>query len=208
MKLKVCGMKYPENIEAVARLKPDYMGFIFYPNSVRYVNIHEIKKTVTSLEKNITKVGVFVNNTVDEVVKTCQKLQLNYAQLHGHESPLYTTQIKTAGIHVIKAFQINAGFDWNHINDFKDYVDFLLFDTPCPQYGGSGQKFDWELLKKYRGETPFFLSGGIDVENVCQINKLSFPQLWGIDVNSRIESAPATKDIKRLELLINELENE
>jgi len=206
--LKVCGMKYPDNIREVARLKPDYMGFIFYSHSVRCVNEADVWTTIETLDENIIKVGVFVNHAFDEVIEICKKLKFRYAQLHGEETPAYAENIKLAGIQVIKVFHLRTDFNWNCIENFKDVADILLFDTPGPKYGGTGKKFEWKLLNKYRGDIPFFLSGGIDVDDIKKIYKLSFPRLYGIDVNSRMESSPALKDIKHLELLINELKNE
>jgi phosphoribosylanthranilate isomerase len=205
MKLKVCGMKYPDNIVDVAMLKPDYMGFIFYQKSVRFVNIHEVRETIQTLHKDISRVGVFVDHPHAEVIEICQSLQLDFAQLHGNETSEYTTKIKASGIGVIKVFHMENNFDWSRVSDFGPLADFFLFDTSSPHYGGSGRKFNWEQLAKYPGATPFFLSGGIDVEDIPQIKKLNHLQIRGIDINSRMESSPGFKNIDRVQTFINEL---
>jgi phosphoribosylanthranilate isomerase len=205
MKLKVCGMKYPDNIVDVSKLKPDYMGFIFYPKSVRYVDMREIEGPIQKLPEDISKVGVFVNHPVSAVIEICQKLQLDFAQLHGNESPEFTSKIKDAGLGVIKVFHMDKTFDWSVTKDFISTADFFLLDTSTQQFGGSGQKFDWALLDNYHDETPFFLSGGIDIDDIPDIKKLNHPQIWGIDINSRMESSPAYKNINRLQTFINEL---
>lgn len=205
MKLKICGMKYPENIADVAALKPGYMGFIFYAKSSRCVKNKEIKNSINLLDKSIAKVGVFVNHPISEVIETCKTLNLNYAQLHGDETAAYIAKIKAAGIGTIKAFRIAPDFNWNQTYVYNGAADFFLFDTPTVGYGGSGQKFDWEQLNNYQNDIPFFLSGGLDVEDVYLIKKLAHPRLWGVDINSRMESAPALKNINRIQYFIDEL---
>lgn len=198
-------MKYPQNIKEVAALKPDYMGFIFYARSPRFVNIKELKDPIKNIDKSISKVGVFVNHPEAEVIETCKELQLDYAQLHGDESVSYVSEIKAAGIGTIKVFRIDTGFDWKQLQAYTDNSDFFLFDTPTTDYGGSGHHFDWKILENYKDEKPFFLSGGIATEDLPEIKKLSLTNLWGIDINSRMESAPALKKADRIQHFINEL---
>jgi len=205
MKLKICGMKYPDNILDVSKLKPDYMGFIFFHKSLRHVDMHEIEGPMQKLPEDISKVGVFVNHPYSEVIDICRKLKLNFVQLHGNETPDYVSRIKDSGTCVIKVFHMGKTFDWNLTKDFSTKADFFLFDTSTQQFGGSGQKFDWAMLDNYHDETPFFLSGGIDIDDIPDINKLNHPQIWGIDINSRMESSPAFKNINRIQTFINEL---
>ena len=205
MKLKICGMKYSQNIMDVAALKPDYMGFIFYAPSPRFVNIKELKGPIKNIDKGIAKVGVFVNHPAVEVIETCKELQLDYAQLHGDESAEYVSEIKAAGIGTIKVFRIDAGFDFVQLQAYTDNTEFFLFDTATKDYGGSGQHFDWKILENYKGNKPFFLSGGIAAEDLPEIKKLSLNNLWGIDINSRMESDPALKNADRIQHFINEL---
>jgi phosphoribosylanthranilate isomerase len=198
MKLKVCGMKYPENLKAVAALKPDYMGFIFYEKSPRNVEVTEIQETLSKLDHEINTVGVFVNHPVKEVISICQTLDFDYAQLHGNESPEYVAEIKESGIGTFKVFHMDDAFDWNKLSAYTPHVDFFLFDTKTPGYGGSGKKFNWKKLDQYKGDVPFFLSGGIGVEDIHEIKKLKHPALWGIDVNSRLEVEPGRKDVGKV----------
>ena len=206
MKLKICGMKYPENIMDVAGLKPDFMGFIFYPKSVRCVEVSDVKEVLEEMDPSIRKIGVFVNQPADEVADIVDELKLDYVQLHGDESIDYVTGMKKLGYRIIKVVQMDRGTDWNVLTDFVPLVDFFLFDTRSPSYGGSGQHFDWSLLSAYDHDIPFFLSGGLKVEDVREIHELGIEQLYAIDVNSRLESAPAMKDIQRIIQLKKELE--
>lgn len=207
MKLKVCGMRDPNNMFEVAGLKPDLMGFIFYPDSKRAVQVDALQKPLKSLDKSIQKVGVFVNHPLKEMLYICRTLKLDYAQLHGDESPAYLAGVRSAGVGVIKVFLIDSSFDWTQTEDFYDLADFFLFDTASNHYGGSGKRFNWQILSGYAGSKPFFLSGGIDLGDVSKIIALDHPQLTGIDVNSRFEREPAMKDIHKLQQLQNELQH-
>ena len=204
MKLKICGMKYPRNIKEVAALKPDYMGFIFYAKSPRFVTVDEVKESIENLGSGISKVGVFVNHPVADLIETCKALNLDFAQLHGDEMPAEVSEIKSAGIGVFKVFRIDAQFDWDKTIPFDD-ADFFLFDTATPDFGGSGKHFDWNVLNKYKEKKLFFLSGGIGIEDIAAIKKLKLPNLWGIDTNSRMEVSPGRKDVNRVQILIKEL---
>ena len=190
-------MKYPDNILELSRLAIDYMGFIFYEKSPRWVgNLSpEILKT---LPQNIQKVGVFVNPSETEILEKTEKYDLQVVQLHGSESPQCCRFIKNHGIKIIKAFSINNETDLETINSYTEVCDYFLFDTKTPQYGGSGQKFDWKILEKYTGKIPFFLSGGIGLEDIPTIKQIQHKQLYGIDLNSRLEVRPGLKDIALL----------
>ncbi len=208
MKLKVCGMKYPQNIEDVALLNPDFMGFIFYSGSQRCADYQRLKNDIQSLDQGIKRVGVFVNQVIPEVITICDELELDYAQLHGDESLNFMTELKQSGVKIIKVFHIDESFNWNKCKKFVGLSDYFLFDTVCSNYGGSGKQFDWELIKEYKENLPFLLSGGIDLEHLSYIKELQFPYLAGIDVNSRFEFTPGIKDLKKLQILKNELTNE
>jgi phosphoribosylanthranilate isomerase len=202
MKIKVCGMKDPQNINEVASLLPDFLGFIFYKKSARYVEEIPLRKVLSNLDSGIEKVGVFVDEASEIVVGFCNRLGLSHAQLHGKESPEYCAQIQKAGISVIKVFHMGETFDLDQIKPYENCSDLLLFDTKTKDYGGSGKHFDWNLLKRYTSETPFLLSGGISPEDITKIKELQIPQLWGIDVNSRVEMSPAYKDVNKVKELI------
>ena len=200
IKLKICGMVLRGNIQEVASAHPDYMGFIFYEGSPRHVG--KEFAVVDKLDASIQGVGVFVNEKTDTIREKVQLFNLDLVQLHGEESPLTCKQLKDWGIKVIKTFSVDAKFDFEATNPYKDYVDYFLFDTKGQQRGGNGIPFDWRLLNRYNGNIPFFLSGGISPDNVGQIRQLVHDKLFAIDVNSGIEQQPGIKNIAKLDELI------
>ena len=202
MKIKVCGLKDPENMQSLAELPVDMMGMIFYEKSPRCVNEQDADK-INALALTIPKVGVFVNATLDVILDKVERFGLQLVQLHGQESPEFCQILSETGIRIIKAFQIKTTDDLRICRFYEDYCNYFLFDTPTPQYGGSGNKFDWELLSAYTGTTPFFLSGGIEPEDAAIINQLNFPQLVAVDLNSRFETAPGIKDINKIRRFIS-----
>ena len=202
MKLKVCGMRAPENIKALSALTPDYMGFIFWAPSGRYVS-----DPTPLLDKNIKKTGVFVDASVDYIQSIINTHQLQAVQLHGEEMPNYCQLIQGFGVEVIKAFSIKDTFDFSVLEPYESSCDFFLFDTKGALPGGNGFTFDWRVLKKYPSQKPFFLSGGIGLENTQEIKDLLNTDLplHAIDVNSKFELAPALKNIDALTQFKNEL---
>ena len=162
MQLKVCGLKYKENIEQVAALRPDYMGFIFYPQSKRFVG-DDFKMPMISPE--IKKVGVFVNATAGYIIEKIDKHGLDFIQLHGNESASFC-EVMSHLVKVIKAFGIDDNFDFNVLASYKNSCDYFLFDTKTTEFGGSGKQFNRDVLKNYTHDVPFFLSGGIGLEEV------------------------------------------
>jgi phosphoribosylanthranilate isomerase len=191
MKIKVCGMKYPDNISAVAALQPDYMGFIFYPQSPRFV----AGLKLTGLAA--LRTGVFVNEQAERIGELIDQYQLSAIQLHGDESPQFCKLFKGEVI-VIKAFGVDQNFDFEKLSDYKDSADYFLFDTKTSKHGGSGQTFDWNVLSNYKLDIPFFLSGGLSLENLEEVKKIKHLQFYGVDLNSRFEIEPALKDIDKL----------
>ena len=205
MKLKTCGMKYADNIREVAKLSPDFMGFIFYKDSKRFVG-HDF--VVPEISSAIKKVGVFVlgvgyfNNPkydgVEIVMKEVKKHKLDYAQLHSDEVPEFCKDLSSQ-VKIIKAFGIDEDFDFDRLKAYEPYCEYFLFDTRSHGYGGTGKKFDWKILDRYKGKTPFFLSGGIDSAETGNTNP------FAIDVNSKFEIEPGLKDIHKLKKLKDEL---
>ena len=197
MKIKICGMKNPDNIEHLAVLKPDYIGFIFYEKSKRFIgnNLH-IKDL--HIDPAIKKVGVFVNASYDYILNNIRKHALDLVQLHGDETPEFCNFLYKKGIKISKAFQIHEDFDFTKLNDYQTVCDYFLFDTKTKNYGGSGRKFDWDILKRYDNKKPFFLSGGIDLQDVESIKKLSEMNIHAIDINSKFEIEPGFKDIGKV----------
>ena len=193
-------MKVPENIVAVAELLPDYMGFIFYKGSKRYVA--DLPAThLLELPDTIRRVGVFVDESLDELVRLKEYYHLHGIQLHGAESPIYCMSLKSRfsdGTLIIKAFGVDENFDFASLNSYQGMVDYFLFDTQTADHGGSGKTFNWQLLDNYTLNVPYFLSGGIGMEQVEELKKIEDTRLYAIDVNSRFETEPGVKDINRL----------
>ncbi len=194
--IKICGMREPENMLEVANLKPDLMGFIFYPASPRYAVKILNPEIFTRLPPHIRKVGVFVNTGFDEINETIRKYSLDMVQLHGDESPETCRQLSESDIHVIKSFNINDSTDFKLYAKYIPFTDYFLFDSSTSKYGGSGNKFDWKSLDKYNLGHPFFLSGGIAPGDVYKILEITNPAFYGIDLNSKFEVMPGLKDIK------------
>jgi len=197
MKIKVCGMKYAANVAEVASLRPDYLGFIFYPKSPRYIG--EVSaELIKYIPQEIKTVGVFVNEDIKEVKLRIVKHQLKAVQLHGAESVDYCTELKTLDVEIIKAFGAHPEFDFKQLEPYATVVDYFLFDTQTPIHGGSGKVFDWQLLENYQLDKPYFLSGGIGLEHAQQIKAIQDPRLYAIDVNSKFELEPGLKYTEKL----------
>lgn len=205
MKLKVCGMKYRENIESVGGLKPDYMGFIFYDRSKR-----NFEGIIPELPKAIKKTGVFVNEYIEIVVSLIEEYKLDAIQLHGDETVEYVQELRShlkSTAEIIKVFGIKDDFDFSILATFEDEVDYFLFDTKGKERGGNGVKFDWSVLKEYPYSKPFFLSGGIGLDDIKQVKKIkeSGLPIYAVDVNSRFESKPGLKNSKEVKSFKNQL---
>tara|TARA_B100001939_G_scaffold80927_1_gene68786 strand:+ start:2757 stop:3374 length:618 start_codon:yes stop_codon:yes gene_type:complete len=203
MRLKVCGMRELENISALSELDPNYIGFIFWSESSRFVD----KKT-PPLDKKIIKTGVFVDATFDYMLTKIKDHQLDAVQLHGQESCSYCKVIKDYGLKVIKSFSITNTFDFNTLEDYENSCDYYLFDTKGKLPGGNGFTFDWKILNEYPSQKPFFLSGGIGVDNLNEIKKLVKTKLpiHAIDVNSKFETSPGNKNIELLKKFKKEID--
>ena len=198
MKLKVCGMKYPENVSAVAALQPDYLGFIFYKPSKRYCGTTLSPAFVKTLPATIIKTGVFVNESLEGVLQICSAYGFEAVQLHGHETPEFCLACKNAGLEVIKVFHVGETMDWSQLEPYKKVADYFLFDTKTPEYGGSGNRFNWEILKAYDNEIPLFLSGGVDERILEELDHLKSVNIYALDVNSRFELEPGLKDVEQI----------
>jgi phosphoribosylanthranilate isomerase len=196
-------MREVSNIETVASSEPDYMGFIFYKKSPRYVGEDFILPRQFPL--HIKKVGVFVNSTVDEIQNQANQFDLDLLQLHGDESIDDCEELRKKGYKVIKVFSVDDHFDFKATMNFKAGVDYFMFDTKGKNYGGNAQSFNWTILNKYNQEIPFFLSGGISASNVQQLKQLRGMNIHAIDVNSGVETMPGLKDIQKINEVIKEL---
>jgi phosphoribosylanthranilate isomerase len=205
-KIKVCGMRDPDNILRVVELQPDYIGFILFPGSKRYIG--ENYELSVDIPGSIKRVGVFVNSLIPQVIEWVNKLNLDYVQLHGSEPPEYCMELKNMGISIMKSFGIHTQFDFSVVTDYLPYCEYLLFDTETALFGGSGEQFDWSALKNYHQNKSFLLSGGISPGDAKSIKQLENPALHGVDINSRFETSPGLKDINIIKKFISELRSE
>ncbi len=197
-------MKYPENIRSIANLQPDFMGFIFYPKSPRYAEPLDLE-TLQSLPKSIKKIGVFVNESLENILTIVYKYNLDGVQLHGSENVEICRKLKDTGLLVLKAFPIADAYNFNVTKNYEGACDYFLFDTKTEAYGGSGVKFDWSILNEYKGETPFLLSGGIAADDAEAILEIEHPKFAGIDLNSKFEVSPGLKNVELLKGFMKEI---
>jgi phosphoribosylanthranilate isomerase len=199
MKLKVCGMKYQDNIEAVANLQPDFLGFIFHEQSPRH-----FEGVINDLPNSIHKVGVFVDKTVEFIANHIEKHKLSVIQLHGHESPEMCRILKSTNAKVIKVFSIKDTFDFSVLVPYEKVCDYYLFDTKGKLPGGNGYAFNWDILTDYPSTKPFFLSGGIGLDQVEDLKKFqessASEYCFAIDVNSKLEIEAGLKNIEELRM--------
>jgi len=200
MIVKVCGMRDAENIREVEALGVDWMGFVFHRTSPRFVG-----ELPDYLPQRAKRVGVFVDETEEQIMETVQLFRLDMVQLHGHETPDFCNRIRSKGLKVIKAINVQNTFSTEEVSFYERACDYFLFDTKTLLPGGSGQKFDWSSLSAYRGTTPFLLSGGISPDDADRVEAFVHERCIGIDLNSRFETSPAYKDIHLLQSFIDKI---
>lgn len=201
--IKVCGMREAENIREVEASGVDWMGFIFWPKSSRYVS-----EVPSYLPTKCKRVGVFVDASIGDVMSQTEAFGLDLIQLHGQESPSYITQLRPhmpAQIQIIKALNIATTSDLEAAKRYEGVVDYLLFDTKGKCVGGNGEKFDWSVLDDYAGTTLFLLSGGIGPDDAERVKAFHHPKCIGIDLNSKFELSPALKDATKLQSFLSSL---
>lgn len=199
-------MRESQNILALAELQPDFMGFIFFEKSARFTGEVWEKEILKSLSLNIQKIGVFVNESFEKVIKIWKDYGLDFVQLHGNETFEFCEKLKKEGLKIIKVFSVDNSFDFSATINFEGIADYFLFDTKAEGgYGGHGKAFDWNILDKYLGETPFLLAGGISLENWGDLDKIKNKNFVGIDVNSKFEISPANKNIEALKELFEKI---
>lgn len=217
MIVKVCGMREADNIRAVAEAGADMIGMIFYPKSPRYVPMVSSRsglvpdRASSDLEhgcggsqkqsRRVPLVGVFVDDMPQNIVTRVYNYNLDYVQLHGAESRVMIENLRRTivpdirrELKVIKTVSISGKDDFAKCAEYEGVVDLFLFDTACPDHGGSGRQFDWDDLNAYKGSVPFLLSGGIEPDDADAVKSISHPRMIGVDINSRFETAPAVKD--------------
>ncbi len=202
MQLKICGMKNPQNITDIAALNPDYLGFIFYEKSKRYVGEDFDEAATYHLPKGIKKIGVFVNASMEYVLSKVKRYDLDLVQLHGEETPEFCRDLQMKNITIIKVFAVGQTFDFSILEPYKPHCDYFLFDTKGKEKGGNGVTFNWDVLKAYDNEKPFFLSGGLNLENIGKVKELGDLNILAIDVNSGFETEPGLKDVESIRRLM------
>lgn len=200
-------MSVPLNVKEITETKPDFMGFIFYPGSQRYVGDEPDMALFLNVPPGIPKAGVFVNEDPDKINNLALRTGCEMIQLHGNESPDYCTYLKSSGLSIIKAFNITEYFDFELLKPYIPACDYFLFDTKTGNFGGSGVKFNWAKLAGYNLDKPFFLSGGIGPEDAGLIKTLENRGFFAVDVNSRFESAPGVKNVILVKTFIDEIKN-
>ncbi len=194
MKIKVCGLTDNESGRTIAQLpEATHLGFIFYEKSPRF--------TTTTFKTSKAKIGVFVDAEISRIMELVTEHELTGVQLHGSETPEFITQLPE-NLVKIKAFGISTADDLKQTQQFEGLVDYFLFDTKTTDYGGSGNSFSWTILEHYKGETPFFLSGGIGLDSVQEIETFQHEKLAGFDLNSRFERNPKDKNVSQLQHFI------
>ncbi|MFZ4263389.1 phosphoribosylanthranilate isomerase [Sphingobacterium sp. HJSM2_6] len=202
--VKVCGMREPANIAELSTLPIDYMGHIFYAKSPRYATSldHQL------VPKHIKKTGVFVNASLEEILQNIAQFDLQAVQLHGDEEPNLLAQLKSYPVELIKSFGITDDFTWSALEPYQDLVDYFLFDTKSKDYGGTGVPFNWEKLTSYPYKNPYFLSGGLSLENLEKATLFEDHRLIGFDLNSKFEIEPGIKNIEKLKEALNIIHHE
>lgn len=205
LRIKVCGMKFAENIAAVAMLEPDFMGFIFYSKTPRYAGEMLDAAQLRTLPASIRRVGVFVNETTEIIVQQALRFGLDLVQLHGDETPAQCAGLRAAGLPVMKAFAVSGAFDFAKLTAYAPYCTYFLFDTAGEGRGGNGTTFDWNILREYSLAVPYFLAGGLDISHLETLRDLQLPGLFAIDLNSRFEMAPGEKDVVLLGQMLSGL---
>ena len=235
MVIKVCGMRDARNIREVSQLGVDMIGMIFYPKSPRYVEMQSShagiipdyakedigasdssgcsSESVSTSAKSPARVGVFVDDMVQNIVTRVVNYHLDYVQLHGNEPREMCENLRLTldpdirpGIKIIKAISVSDASDIQKYKEYVGAVDYFLFDTKCKTVGGSGQQFDWQVLDQYDGEVPFLLSGGIGPEDASRLHAFHHPKCIGIDLNSHFEIEPGVKDVEKLKGFLNEMQ--
>lgn len=208
MEIKVCGMRVPENIrELIDQVKPDWMGLIFYSKSPRVVSDQSANQIAGF---QVKKVGVFVNEEEEEILKRVKDFDLSAVQLHGQETPDFIESLsKKTSAEIWKVISVKDQIDWESLKGYLPFVSKFLFDTATSAHGGSGKKFDWTVLETYPFNKGFLLSGGLDEESAEEVLALSekVPQLEGVDLNSKFENAPGVKNIEKLKFFKKYLDN-
>jgi len=207
LKVKICGLADADNAAEIAALAPDYAGLIFYPPSPRAVTVESAKKIAARIPQQIRMVGVFVDETPENIFTIAQSVGLSAVQLCGTTQIVCSRELKSLDFKgtILGSF-VGTPNNIAILSTVRDLpFDFLLFDTPSAQHGGTGKTFDWTELANYHGVIPFFLSGGIGPDNLDDALALTHRMFGGLDLNSRLEVHPGVKDVDRTRLCIEKI---
>ncbi len=203
MIIKVCGLREANNLKQVESLGVDWIGFIFYSHSPRNITIPP-----SYMPQRAQRVGVFVNEQLPQIIQKVSEFGLDIIQLHGNENLEFCMELRNRlphNVEIMKAVQIEKEGDTERAQCYGEYINYVLFETKCNTYGGSGKQFNWQWLQNYKGPHPFILSGGIGPKDAQTIKSLKHPFFWGIDLNSCFEESPGIKDIQLLDKFLHEL---
>ena len=209
-------MRETYNITGLRQLPVDFIGLIFYEKSPRFleekdIDLNYLKVPIQRFENTneyIRKVGVFVDAESNYILSKVEEYNLDYVQLHGNENIFYCEKLKKAGLKIIKAFSVDKHFSFTNTEAYQYYCDYFLFDTKGENPGGNGLAFDWSILDNYKGDTPFFLSGGINPKMDERIKSFYHPKLFGVDLNSGFEIEPGFKDIDLVATFVNSIKSQ
>ena len=211
MRIKVCGMTQLDQVKTLDDAGVDFAGFIFYPRSPRFVSKHISGPRLKKEKLRLGKVGVFVNTTYEDLMRQVDEYGLDMVQLHGDETPRFCEKVSNY-ISVIKVFRMgdNDPIEWI-AKPFEDSCDMFLFDTEGAGYGGTGKKFNWELLKNKAINKLFFLSGGIEQEDADKLKDFAkesvAKKMFSVDINSKFELSAGVKDLKKVRQFVEVLKN-
>jgi phosphoribosylanthranilate isomerase len=204
-KIKICGLTDPSNVLEISKAGPDFIGYIFYQKSPRFVGTEPDPELFRFIPQGTKKVGVFVNEENQKILEISYRAELDLIQLHGSESPASCSWLRSFGLKVIKAFSLGQDFSFEPVYKYLPFCDYFLFDTKSEKPGGSGIKFNWDRLKEYTSDKPFFLSGGIGPEDSVICRTLENRGFYAVDINSRFESEQGIKDVYLVRKFINEI---
>lgn len=206
MKIKLCGFRDEKSIKTAIKHKCDFLGFIFYDKSVRNISPQEAKNITAQVPKNIAKVAVVVDAEFDFLQKIADEFSPDFFQFHGSESIEYLQKARSKfpTIKIIKAFRIKDASDLNAVNHYADYADYFLLDSKVAgDVGGSGQSFDWNILRNFESQKEWFLSGGINIDNIEEALEMTKAKM--IDISSGIEEVKGEKSISLIERLMSKI---
>lgn len=198
MKLKVCGLTKMDQIQELISLNTDFLGFIFYEKSPRFVLNHLSLEEISEINHQ-GKVGVFVNESIEKIAEITEKAKLNFIQLHGDEDENFIKDLRKnvkKEVKLIKVFRVGETFNFQ-FSIFNSLVDYFLFDTDSKAFGGTGKTFDWQILNEIEIPIPYFLSGGISLENIHQLSTIN-QQPLALDINSKFETEPGIKNLEKI----------